>query len=150
MKKLFVMMGIFSLFLFVTSAFSGNSLLGAKRGTLKVVVEGCKSDQGVARIALANSIEGYKDSAKAFMTEKVQVNKGKAMYDFKDMPFGEYAVTVYHDENTNKKLDKSIFGKPTEAYGFSNNARGIIGSPDYKKAVFVLDKADMTVTIRVE
>ena len=58
--------------------------------------------------------------------------------------------TVYHNENGNDKLDRSIFGKPTEAYGFSNNVRGLIGRPDYKKAVFVLDKANMTITIHVE
>lgn len=150
MKKIFMMMGACTLLLSATAAFSGDSQPGAKTGTLTVVVDGCPSDKGFARIALVNSIEGYKDSAKAFMSKKVQVSKGKAMHDFKDVPFGEYAVTVYHDENDNNKLDKSIFGKPTEAYGFSNNARGLIGRPDYKKAAFVLDKAVMTVTIHVE
>ena len=150
MKKLFVIIGICVLFLSATVVFSDNSQVAAKTGTLTVVVEGCAGDQGFAKIALANSIEGYKDSTKAFMTKKVPISKGKTMHNFKDVPFGEYAVTVYHDENSNNKLDRSFFEKPTEAYGFSNNARGIISSPDYKKAAFVLDKADMTVMICVE
>jgi len=122
----------------------------AGKGNLKIAVDGCPSDQGLVKIALVNSAEGYKDSSKALMTKAVPVRNGKAEYDFKGVPFGEYAVTVYHDANGNNQLDKSIFGKPLEAYGFSNNARGIIGRPDYKKAVFTLEKAEMTMAISVE
>jgi uncharacterized protein (DUF2141 family) len=84
------------------------------------------------------------------LPQKVQIINGKAKHDFKGVLFGEYAVTVYHDENGNGKLDKGLFGKPLELYGFSNNARGIISRPDYKKAAFVLDKADITITIHVK
>ena len=31
------------------------------------------------------------------------------------------------------ELDKNTFGAPKEAYGFSNNARGTFGAPDYEK-----------------
>jgi len=44
----------------------------------------------------------------------------------------------------------SPFGKPVEAYGFSNNVRGLFGRPDYKKAAFVLNRSEMAVTISVE
>lgn len=137
--------------LFVATAFS-QPVQGAAggKGSLTVIVDGCPSDQGVVKIALVNSVEGYKGAARAFLSTKVTIAKGKAIHVFKDVPFGEYAVTVYHDENGNDQLDKSMFGKPTEAYGFSNNARGLISSPDYKKAAFVLDKAEMTMKIHVE
>jgi uncharacterized protein (DUF2141 family) len=150
MTKLFVVMGICALFLSATSAFSDNLQVGAKMGTLTVIVEGFPSDQGVAKIALVNSIEGYEDSTKAFMKEKIQISNGKAMCDFNNVPYGKYAVTVQHDENNNNKLDKSIFGKPTEAYGFSNNVRRFFGKPDYEKAAFILDKGDTVVKIKVK
>jgi uncharacterized protein (DUF2141 family) len=150
MKKLFVVMGICALFLSATSAFSDNLQVGAKAGTLMVSVDGFPSDQGVAKIALVNSIEGYEDSAKAFMKETVEIVNGKATCNFNHVPFGKYAVTVRHDENNNNKIDKSIFGKPTEAYGFSNNVRRFFGKPAYEKAVFILDQSDKVIKIEVK
>ena len=122
----------------------------AATGVIKVIVDGCPGDQGMVKIALVNSEEGYKDSSRAFLTKAAPVQHGRAMHDFKDVPFGEYAVTVYHDANGNNQLDKSIFGKPLEAYGFSNNVRSLIGRPDYKKAVFFLNRPELTINIHVE
>jgi uncharacterized protein (DUF2141 family) len=151
MKNKLFLLAVGFILLLATSAHS-QPLPGAGegKGTLKVVVDGCPSDRGVARIALVNSAEGYNNSAKAFMSVKVPVSKGKAVHDFKDVPFGEYAVTAYHDENDNNRLDKGVFGKPTEAYGFSNNARGLLGRPDYKKTAFVFNKPGMIVMVHVE
>jgi len=151
MKKILILIWICILFLFVTSAFSQNTQDGStKIGTLTVLVDGFKSDKGNATIALCNSIEGCKGDGKAFMWKRVLINSGKAEHAFKDLPFGEYAVKVYHDENGNNKLDKNLFGIPKEAYGISNNARGTFGPPDYKKALFILDKTDMTVRVTVK
>ena len=146
-----MMIGICALLLSTTSAFSDNSLNGVKKGTLTVVANGFKSNKGFAMFGLCNTAECFNNAEeKALLPQKVQIINGKATHDFKGVLFGEYAVTVYHDENGNGKLDKGLFGKPLELYGFSNNARGIISRPDYKKAAFVLDKADMTITIHVE
>ncbi|MCB0480252.1 MAG: DUF2141 domain-containing protein [Flavobacteriales bacterium] len=46
---------------------------------------------------------------------------------------GKYAVVAFHDINSNEKLDKNMFGIPTEPYGFSNNARGLLGEPDFEE-----------------
>jgi uncharacterized protein (DUF2141 family) len=54
----------------------------------------------------------------------------------KDIQPGNYAVAIFHDVNQNGKLDKNIFGIPTEDYGFSNNARGSFGPPSYKDCSF--------------
>ena len=151
MKIIFMMMGICALLFSATAALSNNSLLCVKKGTLTAIAEGFKNDKGFAMFGLCNTAECFNNAEKnALLPQKVQIINGKATHDFKDVPFGEYAVTVYHDENGNGKLDKGLFGKPLELYGFSNNARGIFSRPDYKKAAFVLDKRDMTVRIIVE
>jgi len=38
-----------------------------------------------------------------------------------NLPAGEYAVVVLHDENLNKQLDRNWLGKPKEQWGMSNN-----------------------------
>jgi len=58
---------------------------------------------------------------------------------------GKYGFSAYHDENENEKLDLSLFGAPTESYGFSNNARGTFSKPDFEETlVNVFDKKVIT------
>ncbi len=58
-----------------------------------------------------------------------------------DLPAGEYAVSVFLDENNNQKLDQNLVGIPKERFGFSNNPRILTGPPSYRDcAVRVLDQ----------
>jgi len=151
MKSVFILMGVGFLLFPLGSAFPQNMQGGSiKTGTLTVLIDGFSSDKGDAKIALCNSIEGYKSDDKAYRREAVRIRNGKAEWAFEDLPFGEYLIKVFHDENGNYKLDKNLFGAPAEAYGFSNNARATLGPPDYKKAAFQFDKPDRTVTITVK
>lgn len=54
-----------------------------------------------------------------------------------DLPPGRYAVMVYVDRNANGKLDRGMFGRPSEPYGFSNGG-GAFGAPDFSDAAFEL------------
>ena len=60
--------------------------------------------------------------------------------EFKDLNAGTYAVQYYHDENNNEKMDTGTFGIPLEGYGFSNDARGFMGPPDFEDELFTLEK----------
>ena len=60
--------------------------------------------------------------------------------EFKDLNAGTYAVQYYHDENNNEKMDTGTFGIPLEGYGFSNDARGFMGPPDFEDELFTLGK----------
>jgi uncharacterized protein (DUF2141 family) len=52
----------------------------------------------------------------------------------KNVPKGTWAVLAYQDENQNDKLDRNFIGIPSENYGFSRDARGRFGPPDYEEA----------------
>jgi len=69
---------------------------------------------------------------------------------FEDLPFGEYAVSLMHDENRNGKIDTNFLGIPKEGYGASNDAKAVLGPPKYADARFLLDKPDMTMEIKVK
>ena len=77
------------------------------------------------------------------------VKDKKAVAYFKNLKKGDYAVSLFHDENDNKIMDTKIFGIPKEPYGFSNDATGFMGPPKFKDAKFNLD-TDKTITIRVD
>ena len=67
-----------------------------------------------------------------------------------DLPYSQYAVKVFHDENTNSELDTNFLGIPTEDYGFSNNVRGTFGPADYDDAKFLFEQTEMKMEISVD
>ena len=57
---------------------------------------------------------------------------------FEDIPEGTYAVSIFHDENDNGKMDTNFLGIPSEDYGCSNDASGFLGPPKWEDAKFQL------------
>jgi uncharacterized protein (DUF2141 family) len=65
-----------------------------------------------------------------------------------DLPAGEYAVQVLHDENDNGKLDTNFMGMPTEGYGFSNNPQ-VMRRAHFDEAKFPLGEAAASIVVRL-
>lgn len=109
---------------------------------------GIKSDKGKLFVALYNTKDSFLE--KPFKTAIVAIKDLKSVAVFKDIPVGEYAISVFHDENDNKKMDTSFLGIPKEYIGTSNDAKGFMGPPKYKDAKFTLTKDEnkcLTITI---
>ena len=47
-------------------------------------------------------------------------------------------------------MDKNMMGIPKEAYGFSNNAKGFFGKPDYKDVKFELKSSEKQIDIKLD
>ncbi|MBN2040307.1 MAG: DUF2141 domain-containing protein [Spirochaetes bacterium] len=122
----------------------------SKTGTLTIIVNGFENNNGKAMIALCNSKECYKDTNKAIRREMTGITNQQSKCVIKNLPYGTYSISLYHDENENNELDKNALGIPKEDYGFSNNARSTFGPPDYEDVVFEFNKAEMIVTITVK
>ena len=120
-----------------------------KKGTIEILLEGFSNDNGRAGAVLFKSADGFpKDTKKAFKSAGAAIKDKKATIIFKDIPMGEYAFVVIHDENKNGKMDYR-FGIPQEGYAFSNNATGTLGPPSFDQAKFKLDKDKVTQKIKI-
>lgn len=117
--------------------------------TISIDITEIPSIKGVVRIALFNREEGFRDENYAFRKELFPVKGKQATWEFRDVPPGKYAVAVYHDEENNGKLDTNFFGIPTDAYGFSNNAMGMFGPPDFEDASFVVAGGVRKISIKL-
>ncbi len=62
---------------------------------------------------------------------------------------GTYAVAIYHDENNNHHLDRTLLGLPAEGYGFSNNIKPLLGLPSFDSVRLRLGAADMNIAIKL-
>ena len=89
--------------------------------SLAVTVTGIKNAKGVVRLALCPAGAAFPDCGKrAARTETLPIEGGQARVTLTGLAPGSYAVSVFHDANSNGKLD-TFAGIPREGYGFSNN-----------------------------
>lgn len=104
---------------------------------IHVAVTGLHNDQGQVLCALFASAEGFpKDPDKATARARSTISSGQAACEFLNVTPGTYAVAVFHDENSNGKLDTKLLGIPREGVGASNNAKGHFGPPKFAAAAF--------------
>jgi len=137
-----VLIGICALFVAATAG-------AASSGRVTIVTTGIEGTRGTVLVQLANSAADYDSDDDAFRHAKGKASDGRATFVFEDVPFGDYAVKAFHDENDNEKIDMGWRG-PTERYGFSNNARGFMGPPSFEDAKFSLDRVDLRVEIELK
>lgn len=72
---------------------------------------------------------------KEFQGKVAKVNDKTMIILFDNLPAGDYALSVIHDENENGELDTNFMGIPKEGFGFGNNALGRFGPPDFEDTI---------------
>ena len=123
------------------------------KADLTVILSGFPSNVGKAMVALVNSEESFKarkGEQVPYRSIALKINQLETRTVFNAIPYGHYAVKVFHDENDNDDLDTNFLGIPSESYGFSNNAHGTFGPPDYEDAIFSFNPEQTSITILIE
>lgn len=107
-------------------------------GELKVHFTNLKNSNGNVLYLIFDDEDGYPDkNAKSLKEGKISAPMAiKEGLNFTDLPDGGYAITAFHDENNNDKLDTGLFGIPKEGFAFSNNPSVFFGPPSYLKSKF--------------
>ena len=120
-------------------------------GEILVVLSGFETNQGFVLVSLHDQKKSFPDDAKkAKKLARAQIKNKRAVLRFKGLTYGRYAISAFHDENDNRKLDTNFLGIPKEAVGASNNAKGTLGPPKWKDAVFELKGPSVTQKIKLE
>lgn len=102
---------------------------------LRIRVTGASNDSGAMRIALYATTETFNDPERSIGAVSVEIIDQIAIWRIPtDGLPKRIAVAAFHDENADGRLNRSGLGVPTERYGFSNNARGLIGPPRFEEA----------------
>lgn len=119
---------------------------------LTILVNNVQQDAGQVMLGLFSSAEGFpKTISQGTLTQAKERNaSGQVRLIIKGLAPGQYAATVFHDLDSNGKLNANLMGLPTEPYGFSNNARGNFGPPAFKDAAVTVGEQDLTIEISVK
>jgi uncharacterized protein (DUF2141 family) len=114
------------------------SLVAAQNVNLSVKISGLKSNTGLVQVGLFNSEGTF--LKKAYKGVSSEIKSNGATVTFLNIPKGKYAISAYHDKNSNSNLDTNFIGIPKEDFACSNNAKGTMGPPKYEDAKFDLTK----------
>ena len=112
-------------------------------------ITGLRSEKGQVRIAVFNSPETWLGEHPAY-SSTINIDSQSVTWKLNDVPYGDYGIAVFHDENKNGKMDKNFLGIPLEPYGFSNNVRVTFGPPKWEKGKFAVKNSTTDVSIEVK
>jgi uncharacterized protein (DUF2141 family) len=104
-------------------------------GEVTVDVQGLHSSRGRVLAALYCSEIGFPNKVKQACARKLAkiVNK-RVRLVFAGVPAGEFALSLFHDENANATLDTNWMGIPSEGWAMSRDAKASFGPPAYADA----------------
>jgi uncharacterized protein (DUF2141 family) len=119
-------------------------------GSLTVIPLGLENSRGKVFAQLMRDEAEFDGDARGFRDAEVKVVDAQAVVVFSDLPHGDYALKLFHDENDNRKLDTNFVGMPKEKFGFSNDAMGRFGPPSFEQARFRFEAPEQTLRIKMK
>lgn len=121
--------------------------------TLVVNLDSFRNDRGMAIVSLFRGPKGFPDEVAASVaTLNVPIREGQATATFAGLPYGDYAVSVLHDEDGDGQMATGLLGMPREGFGFSGYPDYRFGHPEYAQVHFLLvePQREMTIGLRYE
>jgi uncharacterized protein (DUF2141 family) len=132
MDKIVKMLKILKLLLFFLP------VAGLAQNELIVQVQGVRSSLGNINVAVYNKADGFLKFEGVYISDSTQAIAGRTQIRITNLPSGEYALAVFHDQNGNNVLDTNWLGIPKEPVGFSNARMKTFGPPSFKECSFRL------------
>lgn len=125
-----------SLILLLFGIFS--NLFPTENPQLTIKISNIEKVQGEIKIGIFNTETNFLKEGAAVKNYSIKVEKNSAIVTISNLPKGEYAISMYHDENSDNECNRNFIGIPKEAFGFSNNIKPKMGPPKFKECKFDL------------
>jgi uncharacterized protein (DUF2141 family) len=119
------------------------------KNEILVSILGLKNQKGQVLVYLFASKTGFPTEFKsAFKSGKAIISGTDSQFNFSEIPPGNYAIAIVHDENGDNKLGTNFIGIPSEGIGVSNNPKGTLGPPKFDDAVFIHQNGTTKISIK--
>lgn len=133
-------------FLLLLLAIHQNAL--TQNANLQVTVTHITPVKGQVKISLFNKGKNFLEAGYEYRIAWVTATAPSVTHTFRNLPHGEYAIGMFHDKNSDGKLNLNWLGLPKEDYGFSNNVRPVLSVPKFRAAKFRV-KGNTLITIKL-
>lgn len=124
------------------------SLISIENPKLTVNISNVPSLKGEIIIGVFNKEQNFLKDGAAIKTYTLKINEMSETIVIEDLPRGDYAISIYHDENSDSECNLNFMGIPKEAYGFSNNFKPKFSAPEFKNCKFSLS-SNMVLNIKL-
>ena len=115
---------------------------------LKITVTNVKSQKGIVEIGLFNDQKSFLIKGKEYKTSSKVVTDDSVVFILTDLPKDDYAVSIYHDVNSDKECNMNFLGIPKEPYGFSQNFKPKFSKPTFDDCKIEL-KQNQSIVIKL-
>lgn len=126
------------------------SIAAACQNRIAAEISNFSNNKGICRACLFNSPSSFEgEGGEPFKCVAITLKNQTAEAVF-DVPAGTYAMFVFHDENSNNKLDRNFLGIPKEGYGASKNKLPFAAAPTYNENKFAVeDKVTLRLKVKI-
>ena len=122
------------------------------KSTLTIKITGLHSAKGRLNIALFRDGKGFpSDVASSVASQRLEIDPQTLSVTavFTNLPQGDYAVTVLHDDNLSGKMEYDMQGIPQKGYGLSNNPDTSQGPPSPEAGTFKVNQPEAAIDIKM-
>ena len=116
---------------------------------VEIRLEKLRNERGVLHVCLTREPAHFPDCGKDPAAVKRTILSAREPIRITGMNRGTYALTIFHDENGNGKLD-TLFGIPREGFGFSRNPVVRFGPPRFDQVRFQIAAGLSRQTLRMQ
>ena len=116
---------------------------------LEISVVGLRNTKGNILVALYRDAETFLDKEDFFRNLVIPASGQPPTGVIRELPEGEYAIAILHDENNNNKMDRRFF-VPREGFGFSNNVKVRVRAPSFGDAKFTVNSERTRLEIELQ
>lgn len=118
---------------------------GGQSATVRIEVSQLRSTKGELRCALYATEESFPEGTPVVAQRVVLGASVATACLFTNVPAGTWAATAHHDENVDARINKGLFGIPSEGYGVSNNHTYATHGPRWGESTFVVTTGEAKV-----
>ncbi len=143
-KVLLILSSVISIF-----SINGFSQTEKHTGPLTIQVTGFEDNSGQAILLLYRPEDDV--PKKPFTRINAEIVNKESVFQVKDLPYGDYAAIIVHDQNKNGIIDHK-WGMPAEPLGYTNNWRLSLfsGMPSFEKLKFHYSASSNMILIRIK
>ena len=115
---------------------------------LTIKISNIDKIKGEIKVGVFDTDTNFLKEGHAIKNYSIKVKNNTATLTITDLPKGEYAITMYHDQNSDNECNRNFIGIPKEPYAFSNNVKPKVSAPKYKDCKFTFSD-DKTLNIKL-
>ena len=118
------------LFLLLLSVF-GLGPLETETADVQLMVTNINTLKGSIEVGVFNKPKTFLRKGKEYKTYSQKVTNDTMVFQLKGLKKDDYAISIYHDVNSDSECNLNFLGIPIEPYGFSRNFKPKLSKPSF-------------------